>query len=93
MTPPDLDSPEGLAAYRAELRRVARVPRFAGFAAVFVGGTLVLAASQRLLGLTPDASLYGYGLLAIGWLLVVVAFLLRSRYHRARMSQIPESRP
>ncbi len=93
MTAPDLDTEAGLAAYRAELRRVARAPRIAGFVAVFAGCLVVLAANQRW-GITPADAIWGYGLLAVGWALLVVAFVLRSRYHRARMSQIelPEMR-
>lgn len=85
--PPDLETDAGLVAYRAELRRVARAPRWAGFAAVFAGCLVVLAANQQW-GVTPEDAIWGYGLLALGWALLVVAFILRSRYHRARMRQI-----
>ncbi len=87
---PDLETSEGLAAYRAELKGVARWPRLAGLAAIVLGAGFVLLSSQRTFGLTPDAVVYGYGALAFGWALLVVAFILRNRYHRRRMTEIRE---
>lgn len=90
MTAPDLDTSEGLAAYRAELKGVARRPRLAGLAAIVVGAGFVLLSSQRVFGLTPQSAVYGYAALAFGWVLLVVAFILRNRYHRRRMAQLSE---
>jgi len=88
---PDLETSEGLAAYRAELKAVARWPRLIGFAAIVLGAAFVLGVSQRIGGLGPEAAIYGYGLLAAGWALLIVAFLMRSRYHRRRMALVKES--
>lgn len=83
--PPDLETAEGRAAYRRELRAVARWPRLVGFG-------VILVAAIAVLNLRSDpnagAALYGaYAVLALGWILLVWAFVQRNIYHRRRMRQ------
>ena len=82
---PNLDDPEQLAAYRRELRPVGQWFRWPGFGMVLAGCVWVLCASRGWAGVPRDSLTIGYGLLAVGWALLVVAFIVRRRYHRQRM--------
>jgi len=89
LPPPDLSTPEGKAAYRRELKGVAKTQRAAGFALVGLGALIVVARSAGWLGpvqTTPDY--LALAILAGGWVFLVWAFLMRNRYHRRRMSEI-----
>ena len=80
MSAPDLSTPEGRAAYRAELRRVARPWRLAGLGFVVVGALLAL-------GAYPDWVItLGWICLGAGWVAIAVALVQRNRYHRRRIS-------
>ncbi|MBU2117743.1 MAG: hypothetical protein KJ954_09100 [Alphaproteobacteria bacterium] len=87
MSRPDLNSDEAVAAYRAEMRAVGRKPRFAGLACVVLGAILVWSVSQAGAA-GPALQLAGYGLLAIGWVLMLAAIFMRTRYHRRRMAEL-----
>ena len=39
------------------------------------------------IGLTESAQVWGYGALAIGWVLFLTATFLRTRHHKRRMAQ------
>lgn len=86
VAPPDLETAEGRAAYRSELRAVARWPRMIGFFLVLVSAIAVLSARS-----TPDQSAAalnaGYAGLGIGWIVLIWAFIQRNIYHRRRMRQ------
>ncbi|HEY3812579.1 MAG TPA: hypothetical protein VGL66_05095 [Caulobacteraceae bacterium] len=83
--PPDLSTPEGAAAYRAELRAAGFWPRQIGYG-------LVIAAAITLIWMR-----WGHGsqsktlctaamaVMAVGWVLLITAILMRSRYNRRRM--------
>lgn len=86
LPPPDLETPQGLAAYRAELRRAGMWFRWPGFGLIVIGALWTLAASRSFAGLRPENVVIGYALLAIGWIMLVLAFIVRNRYHRRRMS-------
>lgn len=83
---PDLSTPEGLTAYRQELRGVARPWRLGGFVAVLVGA-LLASLGAWVQGWPELAVSVGYGLLAIGWALLLAAIFLRTRHHRRRMAE------
>jgi len=85
MTQPDLDSDNGRAAYRAELRAVGRVPRLIGFGLIVAGALAVLLAGQ---GGGETATLIGYFLLGTGWAFFAYAIILRSKHHRRRMEEM-----
>lgn len=84
MSRPDLDTEEGRAAYRKELRQVALPVRWGGLA-------LIVAVAAWLL---MDRTVHGpmlvvaYGLLATGWALVIGAVWIRTRHHRRRMAEM-----
>lgn len=88
MSPPDLDTEDGRAAYRAELRRVALPMRWAGLGLMVVAALLVFVVSRGWAGLPEGAVVVGYGLLAAGWALVIATVFLRNRHHRRRMAEM-----
>jgi len=85
MARPDLSTSEGLTAYRAELRGVAQPMRLAAFALVLIGAAVVVA------GVWMDVPAWaingGYIALGIGWIMMVAAVFMRTRYHRRRMAE------
>jgi hypothetical protein len=85
---PDISTPEGLAVYRAEFRKVAFWPRQVGLGLIIAGALGVC--YVRWGGHGPNPNLYTASMvvLACGWLLMIAAFLMRSRYHRRRMNGV-----
>ena len=85
---PDLDSPAGQAAYRAEMRTVAWGMRCWGFALVVLGiAGLLFHRAHRVPILTSDEGLASLAALAAGWALLLGAIVKRARYHRRRMAE------
>ena len=82
---PDLTTEEGRAEYRLELRRVALPYRWTGLGMILLAAVVVVAASRG--ALPQDATLVGYGLLAVGWALVIFAVFLRTRHHKRRLAE------
>ncbi len=83
--PLNLETPEGRAAYRQELRAVARWPRMIGFGLILISAVAVLNMRSD-----PDAgaAVYAaYAALALGWALLLYAFVTRNIYHRRRLRQ------
>jgi len=87
MSRPDLNTEEGRAAYRRELRRVAWPMRWGGLGLIVLAAVVILAARQGLFGLGDAAVTVAYGLLAAGWALWVVAIFVRTRHHRRRLAE------
>ncbi|WP_339914460.1 hypothetical protein [uncultured Brevundimonas sp.] len=87
MSRPDVNAPEAVAAYRAEMRAVGRKQRLAGFGCVLVGAVLVWVSTQAGAA-APAVQWTGYGLLAVGWALMLAAIFMRTRYHRRRMAEL-----
>lgn len=87
MSRPDLETEEGRAAYRKELRMVAAPIRWGGLGLIVLGAAFTLAVSQGAMGLREGAVVIGYGMLAIGWAMVVAAVFLRTRHHRRRLME------
>ncbi|HRO32329.1 MAG TPA: hypothetical protein PLQ03_02865 [Brevundimonas sp.] len=82
---PDLSTEQGRADYRRELRRVAQPYRWGGLALILLAAVVVTAASR---GVLPEpATLIGYGMLALGWALVILAVFLRTRHHKRRLAE------
>ena len=86
MTRPDLSTDEGVRAYRNELRTVARPWRMGGFIAVLLGA-LMVSLGAWVEGWPLMAVKVGYGVLALGWALLLAAIFLRTRHHRRRMAE------
>ena len=83
--PPDFSTPEGVAAYRSELRKQGFWPRQIGYG-------LVIAAAITLVWMrwghgpqNPHLWTAAMGVMVVGWVLLIVAILMRSRYHRRRL--------
>lgn len=87
MSRPDLETEEGRAAYRRELRRVAWPVRWGGLGLIVLGALFTLSVSRGMFGLPESAIVIGYGLLAVGWAMVVAAVYLRTRHHRQRLME------
>lgn len=83
---PDLRDPAARAAYRSELRRLARGPRWTGFLLVVLGaGGLIYARRNGIeTGLLRPAS---WTALAGGWAILIAVMVYRTRYHKARMAE------
>lgn len=88
MSSPDLDTEEGRAAYRAELRRVALPIRWGGLGLIVIAALIVTSVSQGWVALPQSAVGVGYGLLAGGWAMVIAAVFMRTRHHRRRMAEL-----
>jgi hypothetical protein len=83
---PNLDDPAAREAYRRELRRLARVPRWIGFFLVALGAGGLIYAQTRGIAAGPlrPAS---WAAIAAGWLNLIAAMVYRARYHKARMAE------
>lgn len=86
MTLPDLNTDEGRAAYRAELKRVGWPLRLGGLALIVLAAVVIVAARQGWLAAYELATNAGYAMLALGWALVLAAIFVRTRYNRRRLS-------
>ncbi|WP_292054437.1 MULTISPECIES: hypothetical protein [unclassified Brevundimonas] len=87
MARPDLETPEGRAAYRAELKRVGWKLRLGGFVLIVVAALLVVLSRDGKLGLTEDAVPVAYAMLFAGWVMVITAIFQRTRHHKRRMAE------
>ena len=85
MTAPRLDDPAELAAYRAELRHVARGTRTAGMALAFVGVLVALLRGSAWPWI-PKAVPVTIIALALG--LMVIGIVRRARYHLKRLREL-----
>lgn len=87
MAAPDLKSPEGLRAYRSELWRVARWWRWAGLGLVAISAVgLLMTRNANLPLLESTMGRLVLAGLVIGWGLAIVGIVVRTRYHKRRMS-------
>lgn len=80
--PPDLNDPAEFAAYRAELRGIARPLRMAGVFFVVLGLALAIVHALWLPALPRIIPL---ATISLGALNMLAAVALRTRYHQARM--------
>ena len=88
MTRADLETEAGRAAYRKELRLVAWPVRWGGLALIVIAAAWTLLARST----AGDSLIVAYGMLALGWAMVIAAVFLRTRHHRARMAEIDGGR-
>jgi len=86
---PNLDDPAERAAYEQELRRLMRVPRIMGLLLIAAGtGIVIYAQSAAIEGALKPI---GWGIIATGWLNLIMMIYYRGRYHRARMAEDPDA--
>lgn len=88
MASPDLDTEEGRAAYRKELRGVARPLRAGGLALVVGAAVLILVVRQGNPAWSSWAFTASYVMLGLGWALVIAAIYMRTRHHKRRMKEL-----
>lgn len=87
MARPDLETIEGRRAYAAELRGVARPWRYSGLGLVTLGAAGIVATARADAPFLSSAVGLGtIAVLAAGWVIVIVAIVKRTRYHRRRMA-------
>lgn len=90
MARPDLSTPEGVRAYRAEIWRVARWWRWTGLAIVALAAVGFVATSKLHVPLLGSAlGLATVAGLVVGWGLAIVGIVKRTRYHKRRMAGWP----
>ena len=87
MTRPDLDTDEGRAAYRRELKRVGWPLRLGGLVLIVAAAVLIMAVRQGWIADAGVATNVGYGMLALGWALFLAAIFVRTRYNRRRLAE------
>jgi len=84
LPPPDLSTPEGQAAYRAEMFGVGRRLRLIGLTLTILG-ILLLFEAQGWHSMTERTfGLAGMILIGLGWLLMIGGIIQRALYHRKR---------
>lgn len=83
---PDLSDPGARAAYKAELRGLARGWRLLGFLLILAGvaGQFYLRA-QGIGGRGAWAA--SWAAIALGWAVFIAVVVYRTRYHKARMAE------
>jgi hypothetical protein len=87
MSLPDLDTDEGRAAYRKELKGVAKPYRIGGFILILLGAGYVMGTRLDWFPADQTVILVAYGLVAAGWALFLAAIFLRNRHHRRRLNE------
>jgi hypothetical protein len=92
MARPDLSDPEEFAAYRRELRGVARWSRLAGFVLVLLALALFVwpqSGGPSMLGPLMTQA-WGWIALGLGWVIWIGVIVARSRHHKARLAEPSE---
>jgi uncharacterized membrane protein HdeD (DUF308 family) len=86
---PDLSNPAERRAYRRELMAYRRLTRLAGLGIVIVGVVMVfwprISGRWVMVGGRPLQEL-GWIVVVAGWVVLIAVIVLRTRYHRRRMS-------
>jgi hypothetical protein len=83
---PDLSDPAQRAAYRAELRALARGWRLAGFALILLGVAGQFALRAQGIG-SSGLWAASWTAIAAGWAIFIAVIVHRTRYHKARMAE------
>jgi len=88
MTPLDLSTEDGRAAYRRELRRVGWRWRWSGLGLIVLAAVWVALARDGARAWAEQGVIVAYGLLAAGWVMVISSIAMRTRHHRRRMAEL-----
>ena len=81
-TPPDLSTEEGRAAYQMGLRKAGFWPRQIGYGLVIAGALALLWMKFGHGPQNPRLWTAAMAVLSAGWVLLIVAILMRSRFRR-----------
>ena len=87
MSRPDLTSPEGRAAYHAELRTVGVNWRVGGIAMIFLAAIVLVSAKTQSMDMHSPLMIAGFAILALGWILAFIGIFVRTRYHARRLKE------
>lgn len=83
---PDLSDPAALAAYRAELRGLARGWRLTGFLLILGGvAAQFWLRGQNIWDRAPHFATWAA--IALGWIIFIGVIVHRTRHHKARMAE------
>ena len=83
---PDLADPAQRAAYRAELRSLARGWRLAGFVLILAGVAGLFYRRAQGIG-SAGLRATSWTMIAAGWLIFIAVIVYRTRCHKARMAE------
>jgi len=83
---PRLDTPEGLAAYRRELKGVAQPWRYGGLALIVLGALLGGVDRYTDTPMPSWTTTAIFALFIVGWLMMMVAIVQRTMHHRRRLA-------
>ena len=87
---PDLSTPEGVAAHKAELMGLARPWRYGGLLMVCAATALLLwVRFHDLDAFKTLPGLIGVALMVGGWAMLIRVILARNTYNRRRMAEAP----
>ena len=86
MAPPDFSTPQARAAYKGELRAVARRLRLIGLAFVVAAALIAIVSRFGPIALPAWMDIVFYTLLGVGWIILFTAIHQRTQYHRRRMA-------
>jgi hypothetical protein len=81
-TPPDLSTDEGRAAYRLEMRKAGFWPRQIGYGLIIASVITLAWFKFGHAPVNPQAWTAAMVVLGFGWVLLIVAILMRSRFRR-----------
>ena len=83
---PDLSDPAARAAYKTELRGLARRWRLLGFVLILLGvAAQFYIRSEGMEGAAPIAA--SWAMIALGWVIFIAIVAYRTGYHKGRMAQ------
>ena len=88
LSPPDMSTSEGQAAYRAELFKVARLPRLIGLTFTIMGILMLFKAQGWHSVVERTFALAGLVMIVLGWSLMIVGIVKRMLHHRKRMREL-----
>jgi hypothetical protein len=87
VSPPDLNTDDGRAAYRREWRAVGKPYRIAGLVLILLGAGYVIVSRYGSVPAGETLTMIAYGLVAAGWALFLTATFLRNRHHKRRLAE------
>jgi uncharacterized membrane protein len=85
LPPPDPSTPEGQAAYRAELLTIGRRLRLVGLTLAILGILMLFEAQGWHSATERTFGLAGLILIGLGWMLMIAGIIRRALHHRKRM--------